>query len=226
LGISLDDIDVITEAADPVFKPIKCIQLRSQVREKYFIPKDARYVIYVGGLAPHKNLTGFVKGMSLAIGRGGIDDLHFVLIGDPEGDGFHSNYQELLSVIKQHACLDGKVHFTGYISDEELVVLYSDALAVTMPSFSEGFGLPAVEAMACHVPVLATKAGSIPEVVGDAGLYFDPYKIEEISEAIFQMASDKVLLKELRQKAIKRAALFSWSYAAKLAMLCLENIKK
>tara|TARA_R110001592_G_scaffold5535_2_gene30486 strand:+ start:14040 stop:15221 length:1182 start_codon:yes stop_codon:yes gene_type:complete len=225
IGVLPDKIDVITEAADPVFKVINDLECRAQIRSKYSIPTHAKYIVYVGGFAPHKNLSGLVKGVSKAIELGGIDNTHLVFVGDPGGDGFHSNYEELLSVISKKDNLKDKVHFTGYVSDSDLAVLYSDALALAMPSFSEGFGLPAIEAMACHVPVLASKAGSIPEIVADAGLYFNPHSTEEIANAVYRIASDEELLLQLRRKAKIREQMFSWASAATLAFTCIKNSK-
>jgi glycosyltransferase involved in cell wall biosynthesis len=223
LRINPKIIDVISEAADPRFKPVYDPEVRAAARERLGLPVNVRIIVYVGGLAPHKNIPGLLKGLVAALEKGGIEDVHLALVGDPAGDGFHSHYEELLQLIKSNARLRGRVHFTGFVSDDDLVILYSDAMAVTLPSFSEGFGLPAIEAMACGVPVLASLAGSIPEVVGDAGLYFDPYKVEQIADAIHQLATEASTLEQLRQKASQRAAQFTWSKAAKLALSCLEG---
>jgi len=223
LGIKPDKIDVVSEAADPRFKPVLDTDERLAARNRAGLPNGVRLIVYVGGLAPHKNIPGLLNGLSQAVQHGGIDDVHLALIGDLDGDGFHSHYEELDKIVKADPKLTGRVHFTGFVSDEDLVTLYSDSLAVTLPSFSEGFGLPAIEAMACGVPVLASSAGSIPEVVGDAGLYFDPYKVEQIANSIHQLATETDTLDDLRTKASQRAAQFTWSKAAKLAFNCLEG---
>lgn len=224
LHVNPEVIDVVSEAADPRFKPVLDSDQRAAARERAGLPASARLITYVGGLAPHKNIPGLLKGMAAAIDKGGIDDVHLALVGDLDGDGFHSHYDELLEQVQADARLNGRVHFTGFVSDEDLVSLYSDSMAVTMPSFSEGFGLPAIEAMACGVPVLASSAGSIPEVVGDAGLYFDPHKVEQITDAIYQLATQTETLEQLRLKASQRAAQFTWSRAAKMALDCLEGV--
>jgi glycosyltransferase involved in cell wall biosynthesis len=223
LHVNPDSIDVVSEAADPRFKPVLDLDERAAARVRAELPTEARLIVYVGGLAPHKNIPGFLKGLAAAIDKGDIDDVHLALVGDLEGDGFHSHYDELLAQVQADKRLEGRVHFTGFISDEDLVTLYSDSMAVTMPSFSEGFGLPAIEAMACGVPVLASSAGSIPEVVGDAGLYFDPHNVGEITNAIHQLATQADTLEQLRQKASQRAAQFTWSRAAQMALDCLEG---
>ena len=93
-----------------------------------------------------------------------------------------------------------------------------------MPSFSEGFGLPAVEAMACGTPVLSSNRGALPEVVGDAGLFFDPDDIPAMSRAITEMVTVPKRRIELADQAIKRASTFTWENAAKLALGYIENM--
>lgn len=228
LGIRASRIDVVSEAADPRFHYIADAAVRTAARQHANLPAQGRFIIYVGGLAPHKNILGLVNGfagaLALSANRGGgLDDLHLALVGDPKGDGFHSNYEQICAMTAADPLLQGRVHFTGYVSDEDLVALYSDALAATMPSFSEGFGLPAVEAMACGIPVLASRAASLPEVVGDAGLYFDPHQPAQIAEAIHRIATETETLAALQQKARARAAQFTWANAARLAFEHIER---
>ena len=114
------------------------------------------------------------------------------------------------------------MHFSGYVSDADLVALYSGALAVAMPSYSEGFGLPAIEAMACGAPVLASDRGSLPEVVGDAGVYFDPFDAISISQAIVRMVESDTLRAQLSRNAVSRARNFTWQQAAQMTLTHLE----
>lgn len=223
LGIRVDRIDVVSEAAEPRFHYIADAAARAAARSRANLPAQGRYIIYVGGLAPHKNILGLVQGFAGALNKGGLDDLHLALVGDPKGDGFHSNYEQICAMAAADPLLRGRVHFTGYVSDDDLVALYSDALAATMPSFSEGFGLPAIEAMACGIPVLSSHAASLPEVVGDAGLYFDPHQPTQISDAIYRIATEAETLAALQQKARERAAQFTWAKAARLALEHLER---
>src|SRR5207237_1028918 len=81
----------------------------------------------------------------------------------------------------EHPVLRERVLFPGYVPDERLACLYSSAMAVVMPALTEGFGLPAIEAIACGVPVLASDVGAVPEVVGEAGLFFDPRSATSIA---------------------------------------------
>jgi glycosyltransferase involved in cell wall biosynthesis len=215
-------IDVVTEAADPMFKAPENPAQLSEARERAGLPSDARMMVYVGGLAPHKNIAGFMRAFAQAAGQPGVEDLHFVLIGDIEGDGFHSHYHELDELRQADERLAGRVHFTGYVSDEDLVTLIAGSVALCLPSFSEGFGLPAIEAMACGVPVLASSAGSLPEVVGDAGLLFDPHDIAAMSAAIKDISTDAGLRSELQKRALQRSSQFSWEAAAQMVFPVLQ----
>lgn len=223
IGVDGALIDVISEAPNKLFRQIDNSALCQDLRRRINLPANARLIVYVGGLAPHKNLQGFLEGFALARQSKRLDDVHVVLVGDYGGAGFHSNYDALqqLANAKQ---LKGLVHFTGFISDEDLVVLYNDALAAAMPSFSEGFGLPAVEAMACGTPVLSSDKGSLPEVVGEAGIFFDPYDIESISRAIISASTEPDLIRTLSEHAITRAGAFTWQHAATLALGYLETV--
>lgn len=218
LGVRADVIDVVTEAADARFIPSTDEIAQSEARLRVKLPLACRFIIYVGGLAPHKNISGLLDGFAMAADKPGMEDIHIALVGDPGGDGFHSNYDTLLQKVKNDPRLHARVHFTGYVSDEDLVLLYSSALAVALASFSEGFGLPAIEAMSCGLPVLASTAGSIPEVVGDAGIYFDPSNVNQIADAIYQVATDRHVVADLREKALARSSQFTWQNAARLTI--------
>lgn len=223
LGIARERIDVVTEAADEHFRPVTDAATRGAARVRAGLPAQAALLLYVGGLAPHKNLVGLLAGFSQARSQGGLDQVHLALVGDPKGDGFHSHYEELQVIVNADVQLRTHVHFTGFVPDEDLAALYSDAVALCLPSFSEGFGLPAIEAMACGTPVLGSRAGSIPEVVGDAGILFDPHQPMEIAEAIRRVIHAPDGAAELRLTALARSRLFTWSHAAELAWDCLER---
>jgi glycosyltransferase involved in cell wall biosynthesis len=122
------------------------------------------------------------------------------------------------------------VHFTGYLDDSELVELLNGAAALVFPSLWEGFGLPAVEAMSCGVPVLASNRSSLPEVVGDAGLYFDPENVGEIAACVQRFLSHPDLRTRLKAAALARVKNFTWGRAAALAeasfLRCYEDANR
>ncbi len=215
-------IDVVSEAADPRFHPLDDAPARAQARGRAGLPAQAPFLIYVGGFAPHKNLPRLLEGFGQAVGGNQLADLHLALVGDPAGDGFLSNFEDMSAQIDGDARLRGRVHFTGFVPDEDLVALYSDAIAAVMPALSEGFGLPAIEALACGTPVLSSDRGAVPEVIGEAGLLFDPTNPKAIAAAIERMACDRETRAALQAKAVRRARLFTWSLAAEQTFAVLE----
>lgn len=222
LRLAPDKIDVVTEAADPMFQASADHEQLHKARARAGLSEVDRMIVYVGGLAPHKNIAGFMKAFANVAGHRGIEDLHLVLIGDIEGDGFHSHYHELNALRMADERLADRVHFTGFVSDKDLVTLIAGSEALCLPSFSEGFGLPAIEAMACGIPVLASSAGSLPEVVGDAGLLFDPHDSAAISAAIQEISTNAGLRSELNRRALQRSSQFSWAAAAQMVFPALQ----
>jgi glycosyltransferase involved in cell wall biosynthesis len=222
IGVDPDRIDVTSAAPNPLFKRTDDRALIAAARARANLPEDVRVIVFVGGLAPHKNLHGLLDGFERALLRGGLEQVHLALVGDFRGAGFFSNYESLYDRVQSSAQLSSRVHFSGYVSDEDLVALYSSALAAAMPSYSEGFGLPAIEAMACGAPVLSSNRGSLPEVVGDAGVYFDPFDVESIAGAITEMVGNEALRARLAASAVERAQGFTWERAARLALAHLD----
>ncbi len=225
IGVSPGMIDVTTAGPNPDFEYTDDQDRKDTARLRAGLPIDKPLIIFVGGLAPHKNLHGLLDGLEQALENPELRDLHLALVGDFKGAGFFSNYESLARRVSDNRRLKRRVHFTGYVSDEDLVALYSSSIAVAMPSFSEGFGLPAIEAMACAAPVLSSKLGSLPEVVGDAGLFFDPFDSNAIAAAIVKLATNDQLRSDLSQRALDRAGEFSWDRAAHLTLQYLEAMQ-
>lgn len=223
LGIRREHIHVIPEAAAPRFQPVRDPVRRAAARRRFGLPAGGRFLLYVGGIAPHKNLLRLAEAFARAVERPSMADVHLVFVGDPKGDGFHSNTDALQAMVRDDGRLAGRVHFTGFVPDDDLVTLYSDALALIMPSLSEGFGLPAIEAIACGTPVLASRGGAVAEVAGDAGLYFDPLDVGDMAAAIGRIADDADTLAALRRTCSRRAGQFSWTKAAAAMLDVLEQ---
>jgi len=220
VGIPTHKIDVVTEAADPVFRVIDGRDV-SEARARYGIPNDSPLLVHVGGLNRHKNVLGLLRAMPAVISKNPAVQL--AIVGDTSNKGFWNNFPELQNFVETHPPLDRHVHFTGYIDDPELAELLNSAEALIFPSLWEGFGLPAVEAMSCGIPVLASRHGSLPEVVGDAGLFFDPLDPAAITDCILQLLSQPALQDGLRENALKRARSFRWERAAELAEVCFHR---
>jgi glycosyltransferase involved in cell wall biosynthesis len=115
------------------------------------------------------------------------------------------------------------VTFTGFVPDGELVELYNAATMLVLPSFNEGFGLPVAEAMACGLPVAVSDRSSLPEVVGNAGLLFDPASTDAIASAIRRMLTDDVLRHACREAGLERARAYSWESSAREMVRILDE---
>jgi glycosyltransferase involved in cell wall biosynthesis len=209
---------VVGEGPDPIFRPEAENPAGEGVLAQYGIPRHARFLLYVGGLSPHKNLPRLVEAFS----RVDAPDLFLVIVGDFR-DVFHTHVPEIRAAIEQGGRTD-RILLPGYVPDADLVHLYSRAYALVQPSMMEGFGLPAVEAMACGVPVVSSRAGSLPEVIADAGLFFDPTEIRSIAGAIDRIVIDRSLRERLSRLALTRSAEFSWDRAARALLACFEEL--
>lgn len=214
LKIPRDRIDLVTEAADPVFRPGTSADAALKARQAQNIPEYAELITYVGGMNAHKNILSLLKAMPRLITE--RPKLHLAIVGSTSGKGFWDNVPELQAFVKGNPPLATHVHFTGYLSDADLVKLFASTDALVFPSLWEGFGLPAVEAMSCGVPVLASNLSSLPEVIGDAGLFFDPTSIEDIGDTVVRFFSDKALRAQVTAAALPRAAQFTWERAAEM----------
>ncbi len=189
----------------------------ADVLRRYGVDPDRRYWLYVGGLSPHKNLPRLIE----AFARVGPDE-RLVLVGD-FGDVFHTHVPELRAIVERLG-LGERVRFTGFVPDIDVAYLYSRAYALAIPSLMEGFGLPAVEAMACGIPVVASTYGALPEVVGEAGVLVDPTDVGAIAEAIRDLNDDPARRDRLAALALDRAALFTWEAVARSLLAVFDDL--
>jgi glycosyltransferase involved in cell wall biosynthesis len=175
------------------------------------------YLLYVGNHKPHKNLPRLLDAFSLS---GVQNRVKLIISGYAEPE---------LNQIIRSLNLEQSVIFAGVIPDDALPAFYRGALALIFPSLYEGFGLPALEAMACGTPVITSNTTSLPEVVGDAAILVDPLSINEIAESIERICRDKALRETLRERGLRRATMFSWddvTIRIKTVLDKLENWKK
>ena len=215
LSIDSQRIDLVTASADPVFKPINKPELLAELRREFSIPQNAKLLVYVGGFNRHKNVIRLIEAMPEVLAA--HPDTYLAIVGRTAGDRFWDNIDELQAGASSDARTSDRIGFTGEIDDEKLAVLLNSAEALVFPSLWEGFGLPAVEAMACHTPVLASDRGSLPEVVGPGGLLFDPTDKQAIASTIIDFLGDAKLRQNLAVLAAEQAAKFSWDIAAQLS---------
>lgn len=206
LGVPEDKITVIHEAAHPLFAPVTNPEALERTRARYQLPE--KFFLFVGTVEPRKNLPTLLRAFR------GLRDKYkstasLILVGNR---GWLAD--EVDRVIAELQLGDA-VRFLGGIPNDELVYLYNAASAFVFPSFYEGFGLPPLEAMACGTPVITSNVSSLPEVVGDAALLINPENVDELTVAMSRVLADEKLRREMRDKGLKRAQLFSWERAAR-----------
>jgi glycosyltransferase involved in cell wall biosynthesis len=165
-------------------------------------PHPRPYVLYVGNIKPHKNLKTLVKAF-IAIASRVPHDL--ILVG--KKDGFITGDVEVANLSQM---LEGRIHFTGRVPDDLLKQYFHHAETLVFPSHYEGFGLPPLEAMAAGCPVVVSNVASVPEVCGDAALYFDPYDVNDLSIKLELILANNELRDALREKGLARARSFTW----------------
>ncbi len=196
LGVPHEKLKLVYEAADPIFKKI------SKPKNKFDLPK--RFVLYVGDINYNKNIPNLVAACKLA-------KLPLVIAGKQAAavsdlDLSHSELRHLQAINWSG------VTRLGFISDEDLVHIYNSATVYCQPSLSEGFGLPVVEALACGTPVACSNTSSLPEIAGENAVYFDPYDVESMSQAI------------INAKPPRSKPRFSWEETAKLTLMVYREI--
>ena len=188
----------------------------SQLKKRLGV-KDA-YLIYIGTIQPRKNLSKLIAAFAE------ISGVQLVIVGKFSGVGREGwMYQEILELPKKLG-IEDKVIFTNFLPDKELNALLAGALAYIQPSLWEGFGIPAVDAMSCGVPVLVSDVSSLPEITGEAALTFDPNSEDSIRMAIQKIISDKALRTKLSERGVKQSEKFSWSNMAQTVLSVLEKV--
>ncbi len=205
--IKPEKIEVVYEGTPELRTRLKCKNLFS---EKRFYISGASlcakpYLLYVGNAYPHKNLERLILAFAKLV-KDKQMDCQLVLVG--ELDYFYRRLQEQFSSVKG-------LFFTDFVSDKELAALYQSASLYVFPSLGEGFGLPPLEAMTYGLPVVSSRAACLPEILGQAAVYFDPTDIEDMAEKIKQVLKDKRIREKLIDQGFRRIQEYSWSKMAR-----------
>ena len=216
-------VRAISEAARAVFAVLPQDEEMATVLRRYQLDSRKRFLLYVGGISPHKNLQALVAAFHQLISDSRFADVRLMLVGDYKNDSFFSAYSSLKNYIDQ-LHLGERVIFTGFIADMDLACLYNSATLLVLPSLEEGFGLPAIEAMACGTPVVSSDRGSLPEVLGEAGQFFDPLDTKMMADALRRVLSDDDLRQEMRAAGLVRARQFTWNKAAKDTLAIFDEV--
>jgi len=174
---------------------------------------DGAYVLFAGTQEPRKNLDRLITALSLV-----KEDVKLVIAGPP-GWG-STDLQALVRKLK----IDGRVVFSGYLPDPELGALMAGALAFVYPSIYEGFGLPPLEAMAAGIPVVASRTGSLIEILGEAPFWCDPLETDSIADAIRRAVIDEAGRERAMRLGAAQASLYTWAETARLTRLAYLDV--
>jgi len=199
-----DKISVLYSGVDSRFRPITDAAELARIRDRYSIGSEP-FILSVGTIQPRKNYERLIE----AFRRSEIEGVRLVIAG---GKGW------LDQPIYQQAAASGlgkRIQFLGFVDDEDLPALYSAADVFAFPSLYEGFGLPALEAMACGTPVVTSNVSSLPEVVGDAAVTIDPLDVDALAGALAMAVADSALRDNLIASGLEQAKRFSWANAAR-----------
>lgn len=208
---------VIYEGVEEHFQPVKSPNALDRIREKYCLPNE--FFLYIGNTKPHKNLHTMLKSYRRLLDiEPSIKNIHFVLAG--KKDRFFPKIQTIIKELR----LTEKICLIDYIADADMPAVYSASKAFIFLSIREGFGLPALEAMACGAPVIAANAASLPEVVADAGILVEPFDVEGIAQKMRELIINQSLRDSLSKNGVRRAREFSWRKAAKETLKVYEEV--
>ncbi|OGE79775.1 MAG: hypothetical protein A2660_00675 [Candidatus Doudnabacteria bacterium RIFCSPHIGHO2_01_FULL_45_18] len=203
-GIDSDKITVIYEGFSQVYKMMDKQEAFAAVSQKFGITKP--YLLYVGVWRRYKNLPMLAQAFDKLIAKG--LDLQFVIAGQP--DDFYPEIKDQIFAIKNSS----KIKAVGKVTDEDLKLLYNGANLFVLPSLMEGFGLTALEAAGCGVPVACSDIATLREIMGQGAEYFDPESLGNMVDVLYNLLTDPKQLEELANLGLSRSKHFSWSDAA------------
>jgi glycosyltransferase involved in cell wall biosynthesis len=205
IGLFSSRLTVIPHGVSGVFSP----RAKDTKRE--------RFLLAVADIYVQKNLTNLIR----AVGRlaASLPDLTLKIAGRP----LDMEYFDQLKRIVAEEKLDGKVEFLGGVPPATLVDLYRRCGVFVFPSTVETFGNPLVEAMACGAPIASSNTAAMPEVVGDAAVFFDPENVDDMASAIGRLLNNDNLSRDLGRKAVERAKEFSWARTAERTLAIIKE---
>lgn len=212
--IPREKIDIISLAANEIFKPDIHHSAIHKIKLKYSLPDN--YILYVGRFTIWKNIPVLIKAFSFFKKQ---DKAGFKLVLAGKNDRKSKDLKRLVSELN----LWEEVKFIDYLYGADLSAVYNAAKLFVFPSFYEGFGMPPLEAMACGIPVITSNASVFPEVLGDAATMIDPYDAEGLAKAMEKLLSDNALREKMILKGLEQAKKFSWINTAQKTLAAYKE---
>lgn len=223
LNIAAEKIRVVYLAADARYTANGDWQVDEPIRKKYGLEPEGGYALYFGGFDVRKNVRGLLSAWTWAAGS--IGQTTPLVIGGrlPKPDG---TFFEDFPALAQELGVADSVKFIGPVEEADKPALYRGASVFLYPSRYEGFGLPPLEAMACGVPVVASSASSLPEVVGTAGYLIPPDDTRTLGAALLTCVVEPTVADDLRARGLAQAKKFSWEQTARETVAAYESVYK
>jgi glycosyltransferase involved in cell wall biosynthesis len=215
-NVDPDRVRTIHIAANPTFRPLPREKAQREVRERFKI--DGPFLLTVGDLQPRKNHIGLIQAVEALVET--YPQLRHKVVFAGKDTWFAPQIRE---AVKNSRIAD-RVHFTGFVEDDDLLRLYNACDCFVFPSFYEGFGIPILEAMACGRAVACANTSSMPEVADGAGILFDPQKKSEIVRALADILLDSELRARLERLGLQRAPLFTWNRTAERTLEIYQEV--
>ena len=212
---------VALEAPAAAYRPSQDAAEIRAAADRVGLPAGARWLVYVGGFNPHKHLEVLVRAHG-AVAAQLADPPYLLLVGALEGAVFHGAQPAIRQAIAQ-AGTERLIRWAGFVPDERLRHLLSGAALLALPSASEGFGLPAIEAAACGTPVVATTASPLPQLLEGGGLFVAPGDVDALAGALLQLLGDEPARRRLGAMALRRASALTWEGGAGSALAALRE---
>ncbi|HCC57300.1 MAG TPA: hypothetical protein DEQ47_08545 [Solibacterales bacterium] len=209
-------VHVVPDAASTTFRPLSRERAAAGMRERFGF--QFPFVLSVGDLQPRKNQNGLIAAFAQLVKAQPQLPQHLVLAG--KDTWFSGRVREAA----RESGVGDRIHFTGFVTDDDLLQLYNACDCFVFPSYYEGFGIPILEAMACGRAVACSNTSSMPEVADGAGLLFDPYRTEEIARAMRDILLDGELRGRMERLGQQRAAHFSWQRTAELTLDVYQSV--
>jgi glycosyltransferase involved in cell wall biosynthesis len=206
-GLDETSVRVVPIAVSPSFRPIQRASAARFVAARFGIGNP--FVLTVGDLQPRKNQAGLIDAFERLVGSNPSLPHRLVIVGKSTW------YADRIIKAAKSSRVAGRIHFTGFVTDDDLLQLYNASDLLAFPSFYEGFGLPVLEAMACGRAVVSSNTSAIPEVADGAALLFDPKSPDDIARAMRDVLLDSELRSRLERLGQQRASQFSWDRTAR-----------
>jgi glycosyltransferase involved in cell wall biosynthesis len=210
LNMPREKIKVVYLGVDTnTFKPVD----KEDARKKINLPLDKKIILHVGSEEPRKNISGLIEAFYKFKKKN--PNAFLIRVGEKRAS---------TGRLIRELGLEREVLYYERVSKENLVLLYNSSDVFALPSFYEGFGLPALEAMACGVPVIASNSPSLSEVIGDGGIMVDPFDVNALTRSMSEVLAHREIRRYLIEKGLKRAKSFSWEKTARETLDTYEKI--